>query len=163
MALAAVAAALLLVEVCPRQFGWAPLDDEDDFPDVYSWIARQPDVHAVLELPLADAALPSPYLVDISYMYYGTLHWKPLVNGYSAHAPSDLGWLRQRCCWPVPDAATLATLRRWGVTHLLVHRFELPLWQRQELDRWEATGQAERLTAGGGFRVYRLLPAGAGG
>jgi hypothetical protein len=163
IALAAAVAALLLVEVCPRQFGWAPLEDEDDFPDVYSWIARQPDVHAVLELPLSDATLPSPYLVDISYMYYGTLHWKPLVNGYSAHAPSDLGWLRQRCCWPVPDAATLATLRRWGVTHLLVHRFELPLWQRQELDRWEATGQAERLTAGGGFRVYRLRPAGASG
>jgi hypothetical protein len=163
LAWAALAATLLLVEACPRPFGWAPLDDEDDFPDVYSWIARQPDVHALLELPLADSALPSPYLVDISYMYYGTLHWKPLVNGYSAHAPSDLEWLRRRCCWPVPDAATLATLRTWGVTHLVVHRFELPLWQRQELDRWEATGQAERLTAGGGVRVYRIRPAGAGG
>jgi hypothetical protein len=163
VALAAAAAALLLVEVCPRPFGWAPLDDEDDFPDVYSWIARRPDVHALLELPLSDPTLPSPHLVDISYMYFGTLHWKPLVNGYSAHASSELSWLRERCCWPVPDAATLAALRGWGVTHLVVHRFELPLWQRQELDRWEATGQAERLVAGGGVRVYRIRPAGAGG
>jgi hypothetical protein len=163
-ALAAATAALLLVEVCPRPFGWADLDDEDDFPDVYSWIASQPDVHALLELPLADPVLPSPYLVDISYMYYGTLHWKPLVNGYSAHAPSAIGRLRQRCCQPVPDAETLAMLREWGVTHLVVHRHELPLRQRQQLDRWEASGQADRLViAGGGVRVYRIRAAGAGG
>jgi hypothetical protein len=153
-----VVTALLLLEVCPRPVGWDELEDEDDFPDVTQWIADQPDVHALLEVPLADPSLPTPYLVNISYMYYGTLHWKPLVNGYSAHAPFATEWLSQRCCWPAPDADTLARLRRWGVTHILIHRSELPLWQRLELDRWEATGQAERLYAGGGDRVYRIRP-----
>jgi hypothetical protein len=156
--IATVVAALLLVEVCPRQVGWDELEDEDDFPDVTQWIADQPDIHALLEIPLADPSLTAPYLVNISYMYYGTLHWKPLVNGYSAHVPLATEWLSQRCCWPAPDAATLARLRRWGVTHIVIHRSELPLWQRQELDRWEATGQADLLYAGGGDRVYRIRP-----
>jgi hypothetical protein len=153
-----VLAALLLLEVCPRQVGWDELEEEDDFPDVTQWIADQPDVHAVLEIPLADPSLPAPYLVNVSYMYYSTLHWKPLVNGYSAHSPLAADWLSQRCCWPAPDAETLARLRLWGVTHILIHRSELPLWQRQELERWEATGQAEPLYAGGGDRVYRIRP-----
>jgi hypothetical protein len=151
-------AALLLLEVCPRQVGWDELEEEDDFPDVTQWIADQPDIHAVLEVPLVDPSLPAPYLVNVSYMYYSTLHWKPLVNGYSAHVPLATEWLSQRCCWPAPDAETLARLRLWGVTHILIHRSELPLGQRQELDRWEATGQAERLYAGGGDRVYRIRP-----
>ena len=151
-------AALLLLEVCPRQVGWEQLEEEDDFPDVTQWIADQPDIHAVLEIPLTDPSLPAPYLVNVSYMYYSTLRWKPLVNGYSAHVPLAADWLSQRCCRPAPDAETLARLRLWGVTHILIHRSELPLWQRQELERWEATGQAERLYAGGGDRVYRIRP-----
>jgi hypothetical protein len=153
-----VVAALLLLEVCPRPVGWDELEEEDDFPDVTQWIADQPDIHAVLEIPLADPSLPAPYLVNVSYMYYSTLHWKPLVNGYSAHSPLAVEWLSQRCCRPAPDAETLARLRLWGVTHILIHRSELPLWQRQELERWEATGQAERLYTGGGDRVYRIRP-----
>lgn len=154
----AAVAVLLLLEVCPRQVDWEELEEEDDFPDVTQWIADQPDVHAVLEIPLTDPSLPAPYLVNVSYMYYSTLHWKPLVNGYSAHASFAAEWLSQRCCWPVPDAETMARLRLWGVTHILVHRSELPLSQRQELERWEATGQTERLYAGGGDRVYRIRP-----
>jgi hypothetical protein len=153
-----VLAALLLLEVCPRQVGWDELEEEDDFPDVTQWIADQPDIRAVLEIPLTDPSLPAPYLMNVSYMYYSTLHWKPLVNGYSAHSPLAADWLSQRCCWPAPDAETLARLRLWGVTHILIHRSELPLWQRQELERWEATGQAERVYAGGGDRVYRIRP-----
>jgi hypothetical protein len=153
-----VVTALLLLEVCPRPVAWEEIEEEDDFPDVTQWIADQPDIHAVLEIPLTDPSLPAPYLVNVSYMYYSTLHWKPLVNGYSAHVPPAVEWLSQRCCWPAPDAETLARLRLWGVSHILVHRSELPLWQRQELERWEATGQAERLYAGGGDLVYRIRP-----
>jgi hypothetical protein len=158
----AALAALLLLEVCPRPVAWVELEEEDDFPDVTNWIADQPSVKAMLEIPLADPSSPNPGLVNISYMYYGTLHWKPLVNGYSAHLPAAWDWLRQRCCWPAPDAATLARLRSWGVTHLVIHRSDLPLWERAELARWEATGQAELVYAGGGDRVYRILPGPAG-
>jgi hypothetical protein len=158
-AITTLIAALLLLEVCPRPVGWVELEEEDDFPDVTFWIADQPDVKAVLEIPLADPAMFLPTLVNVSYMYYATLHWKPLVNGYSAHSPIAWGWLRDHCCWPAPDAATLSQLRSWGVTHLVIHRSELPFEQRQQLDRWEATSQVELLYAGGGDRAYRIRPA----
>jgi len=161
VALAAIAAALLLVEACPRPLSWTELEDEDDFPDVYSWIADQPDVHALLELPLNDPERPDSYLVNSTYMYYGTLHWRPLVNGFSAHIPPAQLWLRQHCCKPAPEGEALARLERWGVSHILIHRFELPLWQRLELDRWSASGNGELVYAGGGDRVYRLLPVAA--
>jgi hypothetical protein len=154
--LLALILALLLVELFPRPIGWVGMPDEDDFPDVYSWIAEQPDIHALLEVPLADPSMPSSYLVDISYMYFESSHWKPLVNGYSAHAPLAVQRLRQRCCWPGPDNATLEELRSWGVTHLLIHRSELPAWQRARLDPWAAAARAELLYAGGGDRVYRI-------
>ena len=157
-AVVTLAAALLLVEVCPRPVGWVELEEEDDFPDVTNWIADQPDVKAVLELPLADPSLFLPSLVNVSYMYYSTLYWKPLVNGYSAHSPVAWEWLLQRCCWPAPDLATLAQLRAWGVSHLVVHRSELPFEQRQQLDRWEAASPVELLYAGGGDRAYRIRP-----
>jgi hypothetical protein len=151
-------ATVLLLEVCPRPINWEELEEEDDFPDVTSWIADQPDVKAILELPLADSSLPFPGMVNISYMYYATLHWKPLVNGYSAHTPLAWEWLQQRCCWPAPDGETLARLRIWGVSHLVIHRSELPQWERMELDRWQVTGQAELVYAGGGDRAYRIRP-----
>jgi hypothetical protein len=154
----ALVTALLLVELFPRPLSWVEVPDEDDFPDVYSWIADQPSIHALLEIPLADPSLPSSYLGDVSYMYYQTLHWKPLVNGYSAHAPLAVQRLRQRCCWPGPDPATLAELRAWGVTHLVIHRSELPAWQRQRLDAWAAGARSEMLYAGGGDRVYSIVP-----
>src|SRR5258708_15289721 len=37
-----------------------------------SWIERQPEVRALLELPLADPDVDNPDLVNISYMYFGT-------------------------------------------------------------------------------------------
>jgi hypothetical protein len=157
-AITALTAGLLLAEVCPRPVGWVELEEEDDFPDVANWIADQPDVKAVLELPLTDPSLFQPSLVNVSYMYYATLHWKPLVNGYSAHSPYAWQWLEQRCCWPAPDAATLSQLRAWGVSHLVIHRSELPSDQRRQLDSWEAASQVDRLYAGGGDRAYRIRP-----
>jgi hypothetical protein len=156
--LLALILALLLLELFPRPISWAEMPDEDDFPDVYSWIAEQPDIHALLEVPLPDPSLPNSYLVDISYMYFESLHWKPLVNGYSAHTPPAVQRLRQRCCWPGPDRATQEELRSWGVTHLLIHRLGLPAWQRGRLDAWAAEARAELLYAGGGDRVYRIAP-----
>jgi len=158
-AIVTAAAALLLLELCPRPVTWIDLEEEDDFPGVTAWLDDQPDVRAVLEIPLDDPSLPYPGMVNVSYMYYATLHWKPLVNGYSAHVPIAWEWLRQHCCSPAPDPAALAQLRAWGVTHLVIHRSELTGQQRRELDRWEATGQAELLYAGEGDRAYRLRPA----
>jgi len=63
-------------------------------------------------------------------MYFATLHWKPLVNGYSGYIPEHYAELMRNCCYPLPDQEQLGQLRRWGVTHVLLHKKEL-------IDRWE--------------------------
>ncbi len=153
-------AACLLLELAPRRIPWIALPAEDDFPQVYQWVADRPEIAALLELPINRADMPIPEVTSIGYMYYGTLHWRPLVNGYGAHLAHSFDSLRARCCRPVPDAATLDLLRSWGVTHLLVHRSLLPPPERRLLAQWDATGSAELVYAGGGDRVYLITGRG---
>jgi hypothetical protein len=151
------------VELAPRPMPWPEIPDEGHFPPVYGWLARQPDVRALLEVPTSGTWVPSPELAAISYMHYGTLHWKPLVNGYSARFPVRYRLFANNCCWPVPGRESLAELRGWGVTHLVIHLDRLPDWQLATLRRWEQEGAAPRVYADPSTRVYRLLPGAAGG
>jgi hypothetical protein len=127
-----IVAALLLLEVMPRPIEWSPLEQEKDFAPVYHWLAAQPNVDGLLELPLKDNS------TDISYMYFATLHWKPLVNGYSGYIPSHYAELMRSCCYPLPDPEQLALLRLWGVTHVLLHKKEalVDQWERRKAWHW---------------------------
>src|SRR5260370_33568096 len=111
-----------LVECPPRSLSVDEVAEECDFPAVYAGIPRQRDIHALLELPLRVPALEAHGLASVRAMYYGTLHWRPLVNGFSAHFPPAYEKLEATCCYPMPDPATLIELEEEGVTHILVHR-----------------------------------------
>lgn len=124
-------AALLLLEVTPWPINWEPLPGEAQFPAVYHWLARRNDVNALLELPIPD------HSGDIQSMYYATLHWKPLVNGYSGYIPDHYVNLEMNCCYPLPDPEQLQRLRNWGVTHVLLHKNVLDTrWKRRRAWRW---------------------------
>ena len=70
-------------------------------------LRRQPALDTVLlELPLGEPAF------DIRYMFYSTLHWKPLVNGYSGGAPLGLRLLDESC--RTSRHAPTARGRRWS-------------------------------------------------
>ena len=68
-----------------RQAGLAPLPASvttgSAAPEVYRFAARLPASAVLIELPLGEPAF------DVRYMFYSTLHWKRLVNGYSGGAP----------------------------------------------------------------------------
>lgn len=78
-------------------------------------------VGALAELPLG----VSDY--DARAVYYSTVHWRPLVNGYSGYVPPHYGSLigatggilRQ------PDSA-VAALAAVGTTHVIVHERAFP-------------------------------------
>jgi hypothetical protein len=123
--------ALLLLEVTPRPISWSPQLQEKNFAPVYRWLAAQPNVTALLELPIQDNS------TDISYMYFATLHWKPLVNGYSGYIPDHYAELMETCCYPLPNPEQLDHLRNWGVTHVLLHKKELGTkWERRWAWHW---------------------------
>ena len=94
----------------------ATVDAGTDAPPVYRFIPSLPANAAILELPLGEPAL------DIRYMFYSTLHWKPLVNGYSGGEPPDYELLDTSLqdVATRPDRAWQALLES-KATHIVVH------------------------------------------
>ena len=154
-ALVAVLAAGLLLELAPRPLRWGkPLPREEAFPAVYRWIAREPAVRALIELPIHDD------MRENLYIYYSTLHWKPLANGYSGYIPESHRRLTERIRF-LPDSGGLDLLRDLRISHLVVHA-QTP-GRKAALRDWEgrfAAGEgrrAERVYQEGDDWVYRLL------
>src|SRR5207247_4160121 len=54
------------------------------------------------------------------YMYLSVYHWRPMVNGYSGHAPRTVADMRERVT-ALPSPESVAYLRAVGVRQLLVH------------------------------------------
>jgi hypothetical protein len=161
LAAAAVLALALGVDLAPAEVAARPLPDEAAFPPVYHYLrSLQPlespggDVRALLELPRLKFARES------MYMYYSTLHWLPIANGYSGNAPASYYELRD-AVGPLPDDAGFDELHRLGISHLVVHaagpdgrvvRDALPDWEARYLG-----SRVARTFAAGGDSVYHLL------
>lgn len=157
---------LLAVELAPIPPRWIPLLTEERFPPVYAWLRDRPEVTALVELPIRRNAR------ETRYMYYSTLHWKPIANGFSGHHPPSF-WELTEIVRDLPDEAGLALLRRMGISHIVVHTVELghrPRRRRKaepaaetavSIPRWEERflgRQVELAAVFGDDRVYRLLP-----
>jgi hypothetical protein len=144
---------VLALELAPRPVRWARLEREEDFPEVYHWIAGQEDVRALIELPVR------PTSADITYMYYSTLHWKPIANGYSGYRPRSFVALTERMRF-LPDDAGLDLLEDMWITHLVVHTKAFQ-GRMPKLRRWEQEYVGRRVELvhdSGEARVYRLKP-----
>jgi len=157
-------AAVLAIELAPRPVRWVPVLREEEFPPVYAWIARQPDIRALVELPIRRNWREN------AAMYYSTLHWKSIANGYSGYGPPShlaiTGSMRY-----VPDRAGIALLRSLGITHILIHTAELegrggPGREKlEDFERTLASGPEREVEPvyrkdgpEGGIRVYHILP-----
>jgi len=98
--------------------------------------------------------------MEAAVIYHDTLAWRPLVNGYSGYLPPPYVALRDAGCFPMPEGPALDLLRRWGVTHVLLHTAALDRrWQRRAVREWEAADHGIVVYDDGADRVYRLLPA----
>jgi hypothetical protein len=163
-AVGAALAAVLAIELAPRPVRWVPLLREEEFPPVYAWIARQPDVRALVELPVR-----RNWRENVA-MYSSTLHWRPIANGYSGYEPPSHLAITEHMRF-VPDRAGVALLRSLGITHILIHTEELGRRRggpgREKLEEFErtlASGPEREVEPvdlgglGGGVRVYRILP-----
>jgi hypothetical protein len=89
----------------------------DQIPPVYKFLKSQPAPGTVVvEFPLGEWAY------ELSYVYYSTTHWHPLINGYSGTFPLSYtlraGLLRRP--EENPEAAW-QTLAASGATHAVVH------------------------------------------
>jgi len=85
-------------------------------PAVYREMARQPSGSVVLELPFGQPDY------DLRAMFYSTVHWHPIVNGYSGVFPPHYGLLTAAFSeMPRHPAISLDAIRTSGATHAIVH------------------------------------------
>jgi hypothetical protein len=165
---AVVAGAFIAIEFLPAPFpingnsttyaraDLAPLADTLESgagaPPVYRFIATLPSNTAIVELPLGEPAF------DIRYMFYSTLHWKPLVNGYSGGEPSDYQLLETSLqdVRTRPDRAWQALIDS-RATHVVVHEAFYKADAGARVTDWLRSRGAHELAAFGRDRVFELV------
>lgn len=99
-------------------------------PRIYNRLALERDA-VVIELPLP---MRRGAFFNAPFMLNSTVHWKPMVNGYSGFVPdSYVEHYNQLNMFPAPE--TIAALQRLGVTHAFVHRDALGPAKSADLDR----------------------------
>ena len=154
VAVVSALAVVLAVELAPRQLPWQRLPREEELPEAYRWLRDQPDVHALLEIPISEDA------EETGYLYASTVHWKPIANGYGGYMPVSHQMLTDRIGF-LPSPAVFDLLRDWRITHIVIHARRPG--RVRALQRWEgrfAAGprrQLEKVYQSGGIYVYHLL------
>ena len=86
-------------------------------PGVYAFLEQRPDA-VLAEFPMGLS--PGARLPELPQMYFSLWHWRPMVNGYSGHAPSGHGEF-QEAMRTFPDAMSIGELRSRGVTHVTIN------------------------------------------
>jgi hypothetical protein len=106
-------------------------------PAVYRALASLPEVEVLVEFPFGDPAW------ELRYVYYSTVHWKRLVNGYSGAFPQPYKVRVARLQQPNmdPDGAW-QTLRDTETTHAIVHEAAYPPGGAETVKRWLASNGA---------------------
>ena len=149
--LAALMGALLLGEYSTHPFTGTPFAMPR--PAIVQWLAAQPGAKRVAEVPVPRASNGGAYeRFETAAMLHSTVAWWPTIHGYSGTRPEghDQAY---RAMNTFPDAASLAALRRLGVTHVIAHR---PLYPS---DRWPELQARVREVAG--LRLEHEEPDGA--
>jgi len=93
-------------------------------PPVYEWLAQQPGTFAIVELPFAPRG---QMWENGSYVYWSTVHWHGLVDGYSGFAPPSYAPL-VRILNGFPDPASHEALLERHVRYVIVHRSLYKPW-----------------------------------
>ncbi len=145
-------AAPLLVVLAAFESVSAPLGlvSVDPVPDIYAAVPRTPGT-VVLELPFFDSRSVQ---FNAHYMLNSTRHWQPLVNGYSGFQPQsyydNLEQLRG-----FPDDRAFERIRTLGVTHLFLHRSQVPAEVAEAAARHPALEQVASFGTAVLYRVRR--------
>ena len=126
----------------------------EGIPLIYKTLASKSETIVVVELPF-----PPPGIIprNAAYMLASTVHWKPLLNGYSGFTPESYE-RRADLLRDFPSEIAVAELERSGVTHVVVHLNNYPEERVEELLAVLSNHPKFMLMAESqeGIRIYRL-------
>lgn len=151
--LATAVGGLFILEVRPSPPILAPVPDVEPHRDWITLLREQvPRGKAIACLPWAPGPLTQDFEGTVRWMYLGTFHGVPLVNGYSGFFPASEVELRELMNRQFPAAEVLDRLRHMQVEYLVVDRDRSP-----PATMAAAGGALEHvLSSRGGVDVYRL-------
>jgi hypothetical protein len=119
---AAVAAALAIFwtwsPIPPRRLDPQPVGAT--VPPVYRWLAEHGDGRAVLEIPMLDLT------GEGRRMFLSTVHWLPMVNGYSGYPPQTAHYVHWLSRGLPSQRALQSIVDTVDVGWIVVHTDELP-------------------------------------
>jgi len=133
-----LAALLVLGALVDLHLPSLPYQEVEPVPAVYGALRNQPP-GAVVDFPFFQRHI---FRYHTLYMVNSTVHWRPLVNGYSDYFPPDFRETAGILAL-FPDAEGLALLRERGVRYAIVHLNRYPPADRaavlQRLDQHRAS------------------------
>ena len=125
----------------------------EGIPNISSILAREPGRVVLVEQPFYP---PQGVFLNAEYVLNSTVHWRPLMNGYSGFMPASYREYAETF-WFFPRPHAIEAMRRAGVTHVMVHprRFERDAPEMQKAI--DASPYLERLAVGHqGIALYKL-------
>jgi hypothetical protein len=121
-------------------------------PKIYEEVASLSEPGALVELPLPP---PERFQDNARYVYRSTVHWRPLVNGYSGFVPPSYRRAFERLMrGDFSDG--LEELSAEGVRFALVHTSRLGPRMRRQIRASVDTGQLNKISEIGEDRLYRI-------
>ena len=123
----------------------------DRIPPVYRHVATLPRDTVLVELPFgADQ-------YELRYLYYSTVHWRPILNGYSGGFP--LSYLARKHALLRPLSNPLRAgeaLDTSPATHAIVHEAAFLGDEGANVSRWLESKGARLVQAFGSDKLYVL-------
>jgi hypothetical protein len=110
-----VACAAALVDLAQVPFPWLPAHP---IPRSYEILARMPK-GPMVEFPFHDRRID--YHLHTTYMLNSTMHWQPLINGYSDHIPYDFRNIATRLV-TFPSRDAFKAIRERRVRYFTIHK-----------------------------------------
>lgn len=135
-----MACLLVAVRAGPWPLPLAPDPRAGLYVGSHRWLARHADPGPVLDLPAQTSAMDGRILLSTGRAMLGsTLHWYPLLNGYSGHPPPAHRERMQLARALPARAPLLALCRETGLRWIVVHHGLLPdgsegRWERAETE-----------------------------
>jgi hypothetical protein len=120
-------------------------------PAVYHHLAAAPDARVIVEFPFGDPSW------ELRSVYYSTVHWKRLVNGYSGGFPRGYMVRVARLQRVTTDPAEAwDALDATGATHAIVRESAYAAGEAEPLVQWLTAHGAREAGRFGTDVLYRL-------
>jgi hypothetical protein len=154
----AVVVLLILLEYASFPVPLQSVPVGKEIPEVYPWLARQPDDIVLIELPLPEEEKYVGFTEGLR-VYHSAYHWKKMVNGYSGYFPPIYYELCRR--WrDLPIRENIKDLRILGVNTILLHTSEI---DGEDIERimaeWKAVGdEVQTVAIFGKDQVLKVKP-----